>query len=834
MGRILKEGEFSALSGGLNTDTSPLNAAPNNTLDEANFTLEMDGSRRRRLGLKPTNFTDCTMKEFADDYRAFYWKRQNGPSFNVLIRVQASLIYFTSEFDSYEYSASIRIVGGIQSIGFATLGDKLFIATGDSYVTVATFDGSKIELDYFSLKVRDFWGASTEYTDGADKIDATHPVMIKRLIPSSTMTGQEKDNFYYNLRNSGFDVARVKGKSKTSGDPLAYWRSQVKEVETQETSFSGTVSTSFPGSLSGTITGGDLDCTISGTVDAWQDNNRIPRRWAYPVHISITGDTTQTISGELEHSRKGVIVSSSSKEPLFTFVFDGTGTFTGTMTTKRNTFFPPLNYNLTYGIRKDASASNPYVDRFFPDEVSLIGDVSQRAPMGSFIIDLLDRGSSRENAYFGATSSNKGWEKPEVSLLTDRTEGGVTTLCGFENRLFYAGFAGEVTDEEGTAPNLSNVVAFSRVITSDKDWGKCYQENSPTSTFLRDLFPDDGGYIIIPECVRIIKIVGIGKFVVIFGTNGIWAIRGPDNGTFSATSFSVDRISYTGIPITRKNSVVETGDAVLYLTETSVNSINTELIIEDVSEGKITKEIMRIGNKYIRLESSAYDEHTKNVHWGFREDGLFTEIILNTIKGVFTKNLYDDVSYVKNCAKLKLPATANRGQDTFSVCYILPGDLFNDTRFLACTGEDFKDLDVNVDSFMISGFLHDEGVSRQRQSPYIYFYLKKTEDGFIPDGQGGIDGVSKESSCLIQSRWDWNDSPAGNKWGTPFQAYRHRRQYISTGLPNDPYNTGESMVVTRNKIPGRGRTMNIKIFTEPGKDLIFLGWSISMASNEAP
>jgi hypothetical protein len=129
---------------------------------------------------------------------------------------------------------------------------------------------------------------------------------------------------------------------------------------------------------------------------------------------------------------------------------------------------------------------------------------------------------------------------------------------------------------------------------------------------------------------------------------------------------------------------------------------------------------------------------------------------------------------------------------------------------------------------MVTGYIGTGDYSRFKQVPYIYFHLLRTENGFTDDGDDFI--VNNESSCLVQSQWDWANSESYGKWGTQFQAYRYKRRYTPTDV-TDTYDYGTSTIVTKNKLRGRGRVVSLLISSEEEKDLQLLGWSMTIGVN---
>lgn len=93
--------------------------------------------------------------------------------------------------------------------------------------------------------------------------------------------------------------------------------------------------------------------------------------------------------------------------------------------------------------------------------------------------------------------------------------------------------------------------------------------------------------------------------------------------------------------------------------------------------------------------------------------------------------------------------------------------------------------------------------------------------------------ITNESSCIVQSRWEWHSSDAQGRWGTEFQAYRYRQMFIADGDPAS-VTFGTSVITTKNKIRGKGRAISFRFRTEPAKDCRILGWNMEVAVNREP
>jgi hypothetical protein len=59
--------------------------------------------------------------------------------------------------------------------------------------------------------------------------------------------------------------------------------------------------------------------------------------------------------------------------------------------------------------------------------------------------------------------------------------------------------------------------------------------------------------------------------------------------------------------------------------------------------------------------------------------------------------------------------------------------------------------------------------------------------------------------------------------------YRLNRFYTPTGA-GDLHDTGDSVIVTKNKMRGSGKTISLKISSSAGKDLRLIGWATAASA----
>src|SRR5258708_2869215 len=113
----------------------------------------------------------------------------------------------------------------------------------------------------------------------------------------------------------------------------------------------------------------------------------------------------------------------------------------------------------------------------------------------------------------------------------------------FQGRVFYTGVNNTLTH--------SNIY-FSRTIANNipGDFGICYKENDPTDSDFFDILTTDGGLITIQGAGNITKLWATRTALIVFCTNGIWAISGsgPEGLGFAANDYTVVKVSNVRAP----------------------------------------------------------------------------------------------------------------------------------------------------------------------------------------------------------------------------------------------------------------------------------------------
>ena len=487
---------------------------------------------------------------------------------------------------------------------------------------------------------------------------------------------------------------------------------------------------------------------------------------------------------------------------------------------------------------------------------------------GSFIIDAFNRGNSR----VGLSDA--------TGLPSDQETGAITSVASYAQRLFYSGITSSVNGADSKSPNYSGYVFFTKVITADNDFGKCHQEADPTDPSINDLIDSDGGSIQIPEATRIVKIVSSQSSLIVFAENGVWEIYG-DTGGFIATSFQASKISTNGI--LNPDSVVNVNGQFIYWSKAGIYALSSDAVAgrykaESISLTSIQSLFLAIPDVGKNNCKGFYDEKENRVRWLYNDTATYStvnyinkynkELILDLSLQAWYKNSITDLAsaspfvadfievpgYAIGSADVSVEAgvedviittggSANpvviteevetSRSSLFSFLTIVGTSFtiskYNSTRFLEWYSKD--STGINYESYLITGYELFKDIMRDKQVPYIFFYFSKTEDGFTATGSGTSASfvLNNQSSCRVQAQWNWANSLNSGRWGLEFQAYRLPRLYIPTGA-TDKFDSGDSVIVTKNKLRGQGKTLSLYIKSDSGKDMKILGWALPATS----
>jgi hypothetical protein len=444
------------------------------------------------------------------------------------------------------------------------------------------------------------------------------------------------------------------------------------------------------------------------------------------------------------------------------------------------------------------------------------------------------------------------------------------TVCAFfAGRVWYAGVK---------ADKQLGTVYFSQVLDDITKAGYCYQTNDPASEIVSDLLDSDGGVIQIPEAGEIVGLQPLGRGIAVISSTGVWFVSGIDSG-FSAASYSVERI--TNVGCTSPKSIVAIEDSVLYWSNTGIYTIapgqtGAEFSAQNISDKNIksfyqnipvvnklyaegsynvTNKIIYWFYSNVALADNSIDRYVKNTvlaldarlgswYWFEFDTSLgvlpvslevtkettASELNYNVIVGstnvlVSTNEVVATIPVINGTSQQFKFLVLHPTGSSYSVTF---ADMQN-TRSAATKFKDWYSYNtqgVEQDSYVVTGYnIGGNGPARQKTGQYLTVFMKRTETGF----DGGANPINP-SSCKLQVRWDFTDNNVPGKWQDEVQVYRQNRPFFA--LPGADFDDGYPVVISKNKLRGRGKAAQFRFHSEAGHDMKVVGWTGTFIGNQ--
>lgn len=432
----------------------------------------------------------------------------------------------------------------------------------------------------------------------------------------------------------------------------------------------------------------------------------------------------------------------------------------------------------------------------------------------------------------------------------------------------------------GGVPNTEELgnIYFSSVLDNLNKIGEAYQTNDPTSEVFSDLEDDDGGVIQIPEAGDIVALQPLGRGLLVMASNGVWFISAIDTA-FSAANYSVERI--TSIGCINANSIVYVEDALVYWSNSGIYSVQPGTTGAELSATNISdKNIKTLYNDIPVLNKiyaeGVYNSTQKVIYWLYS-----TTELTNSSAGRFNKNavlalnvalqswytftldntegpIPVSLEVTKETSEVSTTYNVIVGSDTiladtdtvvaniqtvdassklFKVVTLHPTESGNysltyadfenrrtdDTKFKDWYS--FDDAGVEKEAYMLTGyFMANNGPARQKTGQYLTVFMKRTETAFDVNAN-----PINQSGCLMQSRYDFTDNSNPGKWAANVQVYKPPRLFLAA--PSTDYDDGYPLVISKNKLRGRGKAVQFRYGSDTGKDMKLVGWTGTFVGN---
>lgn len=780
VGRRITLLEVNKFTAGLITDANPLTFPKDASLDEENFILNIDGSRKRRLGLDfedgyqtiTTSIASASVSE--PGFSSYKWDNAGGdPSQSILVvQIGNELKFF--DFNVTPISNGLittSLISGADptvAFGYATVDSTLVVVTGQKNPLSYTFTApSTIAQTTNTLLIRDLFGV-----DDFISVDLYDNLNVR---PSSTT-----DAHTYNLRNQTWGLPRPQGSTETVDDPITYFKTQSSNLYPSNADTVNSVfypdATDTGGPTLARFFAADLVKNPPGSVTAPRGFFIIDALARGPSRVSQAAANV-TANPTLDFVITSLPTDTTPGGPTCTTEFAGRvwyGGFSGQLTggDKRS---PKMSSYLLFSklVRTPNDISKCYqeADPTNPDQSDLV------ATDGGFV---------RINDAFGIQALvNVG-----TSLLIFATNG-VWRLYGGNNYSFDAtNYVVERITDHGMVSLNSLVIVDNTAMF----WG----ENG-----IYHVRPDTGGWV----CENIT----FGAIQTLYESISI-ADKQRVKGAFDSFERKVRWVYYN-----RLSDTTETKELVL--------DVNLKAFYLNGIRQFVNSAIPRLltpfkVNPYVITETTTpIVDATVNVQAGGID-------VVQTIPNVLGNT-------IKEIGYLVVTQISPVVQYTFA--------FYRNSSFRDWFSYD--GVGVDADAYVVTGYIADapsynsytvtkyENFTRYKQVPYIHVHCRRTETGFSTDINGDL-YPNNPSSCLMQAQWEWANSANSKRWSGIIQAYRYKRLYMPVDA-NDPFDTGFATVVTKNKLRGKGKVLSLKFSTEPYKDLHLYGWSLDISVAES-
>lgn len=460
------------------------------------------------------------------------------------------------------------------------------------------------------------------------------------------------------------------------------------------------------------------------------------------------------------------------------------------------------------------------------------------APNGKFLIQLDARGASRKSTVSNFMDDTIPQGVGEIGgdtdyILSDSNSAGIggspVGLSGwltasFSGRAWYSANRTSSSELEPTAPPMDSVVVFSRSLTDMSRLGQCHQQNDPTSGDFSALLASDGGLINISGAKNIRALVPYQNSLLVLAHEGVWEIT--SNGILTALNYDVRKITDNGILDNDNASemVVTLQDQVIYWSADGI-----QVLAPNAQSGRIASTNISVGTidstykDFLSQEliSSIYDPSISVVRWLTKNitSGLYSELLLNVAMSSF---------YTYSLTELTGTSSVIMGYallDNFigeeGSVVIVHGNN-SGGNFVSTQVSYLQNKFTDIEASLVTNVETMGDASKRKQAPYLTVYMEQTEKT-----QTATE-LEDQSSCKVQTRWDFADNVSSNKFGTEFEAYRLLRFPASE---TSDFVYGQSVVTTRNKLRGRGRSLAMQFRVPAGKRCHIYGYSLNVAIN---
>lgn len=757
---------------GLITESTGLNFPENGATEADNCEFTLIGNVNRRLGIDyEDNYEITPFGSAGYATQTYKWNNAGGDGQSQLIVVQVgpSLFFYLSSAASKDHPVSThRLPNGVGLSSFAATGgtfdptvDAQF-SDGNGYLFVyhpncdpfyVTYDPNTQALTSNVIYVQIRDQSGISYLEGS---------VSNRPVASNGVHS-------YNLQNQGW----------TSGPTWVANYSDTFHVALGSHAFT------VPSGLVG-ITNGTAVLITSLTAP-----------FVIPSGAQIASGTVTSYAGTTLTVNIGTIYGSYTG-------FDSTSGFVSPVNVGNITTFKsvigvyPSNADVWWYFKNSSGVFDPATT------AGNITYASGPAPKGTYIL----------NAFRQDRSVVSG----VPFLATMFTSKRPSTGTWFQGRVWYAGVNDGIS-AVGTAPNYSwtENIYFSQVVTDASQFGYCYQQNDPTSEQLFDLLPTDGGTIQIQGSGAIYKLFPIQNGLLVFAANGVWFITGSTGIGFTATDYTITKIS--SVASISNTSFVDVQGLPYFWNEEGIYRAEPQqgggLAVNPITIGTILSFYNDIPLRSKLFVKAAYHPIDYVIQWVYSStdsgdehqyDRILNYNVFN--KAFFPYSVNIERTSINGVIYVQGPGGSTSPEPVFK--YLVSNNTLPSPQgitFGEAWGEAYVDWNStgfpkDYTSYFVTGYKLRGQAIKRFQPVYIQVYSQ-------------VNGEA--SAYVLQGLWDYANDRNSNRWST--------QQLVTNNL------TRFGTVMNRRKIRGHGYAVQFKFTSVSGMPFDIVGWAVQDSVN---
>lgn len=441
------------------------------------------------------------------------------------------------------------------------------------------------------------------------------------------------------------------------------------------------------------------------------------------------------------------------------------------------------------------------------------------APNGFFVLTAFDQEQPTVSTYYG---------QPAFTVDNTKTTVRPRTGSWFQGRVWYAGVDASIANSYGYY-TWTESIYFSQIIENPTQFGNCYQENDPTGEVLFDILPSDGGVITIQGSGSIYKLFPITNGLLVFAANGIWFITGSTGIGFTATDYTITKLS--AVQSISSTSYVDVLGYPMFWNEEGIYSVGIKSEQQGLSVDTLTLNTIKQFYDAIPIKSKkaargAYNPITGQVQWLYRSTNEPDLTSRYQFDSVLTLSMFTQAFYPWSISSGN-PNGVNTGPFMHDIAYIvgpggstspLPGFKYITSNLLSGNYKftfseerdsvNWKDWvtsgsPVDYKSYFVTGYRLHGDAQRKWQPGYVYVYSDNAAN----------------TSYLINGKWNYAISGASGKYSSA--------QLITNSAITSQF----SKQYRRVRIRGHGTVLQLQIASVSGQPFHIDGWSIHESQN---